>query len=144
MLNWYRYWACWIGAFGTEATAARILVSYWLPESWSESPGNAAILITVFNIIMVMIHICPVRVFGEIEVRIPKHSHRRQETDCVIQFWVSSLKVISVLGFLVVIWVIMGGGGPKGEPHGGEYWKDPGAVLNGFKGISGPCYSQPF
>lgn len=45
------------------------------------------------------------------------------------------MKVVSVLGFLVVIWVIMGGGGPKGRVHGGEYWVDPGAMLNGFKGI---------
>lgn len=66
---------CWIGAFGTEATAARILVSYWLPEGWSDNPGHAALLITVFNVIMVCIHICPVKVFGEIEVIILEHSY---------------------------------------------------------------------
>ncbi|RPB16434.1 hypothetical protein P167DRAFT_481337 [Morchella conica CCBAS932] len=120
------YWACWIGAFGTEATAARILVGYWLPPDWSSSPGNAAILITVFNVIMVCIHICPVRVFGEIE------------------FWVSSLKVISIVMFLIVIWVIMAGGGPEGQRHDGEYWVDPGALLNGFKGLSSVFVTAAF
>jgi len=109
------YWASWVGAFGTEATAARILVGYWLPSGWSNDPGHAAILVTAFNFLMVMIHICPVRVFAEIE------------------FWVSTIKLVSVMIFLVVIWVIMGGGGPDGRVHGGEYWAE-GAVINGFKG----------
>ncbi|RPB01195.1 hypothetical protein L873DRAFT_1677700 [Choiromyces venosus 120613-1] len=119
------YWACWIGAFGTEATAARILVGYWLPQGWSDDPAHAAILITAFNVIMVMIHVCPVRVFGEIE------------------FWVSSIKVVSVLVFLIVIWAIMGGGGPDGRVHGGEYWAE-GAVINGFKGLSSVFVTAAF
>ncbi|PWW72543.1 hypothetical protein C7212DRAFT_359950 [Tuber magnatum] len=119
------YWACWVGAFGTEATAARILVGYWLPVGWSDDPTHAAILISVFNFIMVLIHVFPVRVFGEIE------------------FWISSIKVVSVLVFLVVIWVIMGGGGPDGRVHGGEYWAE-GALINGFKGLSSVFVTAAF
>ena len=55
-----------------------------------------------------MIHLAPVRVFGEVE------------------FWVSAIKVVSVVAFIIVVWAIMGGAGPNGRKHGGENYRLPG------------------
>jgi len=101
-----------IGAFGVEAVAANYCIQYWTHAI----PVWAVVLIFIF--VNVLIHVMPVVVFGEVE------------------FVVSTLKVLVVFGVIVMCWVIMAGGSPNHTPHGGEYWHDPGAFLNGFKGIA--------
>lgn len=90
----------WVSVFGAEASAFRILIEFWITDE-----KYTPLWISIFLIINLCIHFSPVRVFGEVE------------------FFVSSLKVIAILGFIIVTWVIMGGGGPTGHVHGGEYCK---------------------
>ena len=116
----WQYWLCWVSVFAAEATAANILVQYWT------SDVHTAVWISIFILINLAIHLFPVRVFGEVE------------------FVVSTLKVISVLVFIVVIWVIMAGGGPTGRKYGGEYWVDPGALANGFHGLASVFVTAAF
>ncbi|KAI5779966.1 AAT family amino acid transporter [Peziza echinospora] len=116
----WQYWLCWVSVFAAEATAANIIMQYW---TTSVPP---AVWISIFILINLAVHAFPVRLFGEVE------------------FYVSTLKVISVLIFIVVMWVIMAGGGPDGRKHGGENWVDPGALMNGFPGIAAVFVTAAF
>lgn len=118
-LGW-QYWLCWVSVFAAEATAANILVRYWVETV------PTAVWITVFIAVNLVIHLFSVRVFGEVE------------------FLVSTLKVVSVVVFIGVTMVIMAGGGPDGRRHGGEYWVDPGAVANGFAGLASVFVTAAF
>ena len=116
----WQYWMAGVAVLGAEATAANILVRYWTQDI------NVAVLISLFIVINLTIHCFPVRIFGEVE------------------FVVGTLKVVSVLGFIVVTWVIMAGGGPNGKKHGGEYWVDPGPLANGFHGFASVFVTAAF
>ncbi|CEQ40628.1 SPOSA6832_02272 [Sporobolomyces salmonicolor] len=52
--------------------------------------------------------------------------------------WSSILKLAAVIIFIIIGIVLNCGGGSQGEYTeyiGGRYWRDPGALANGFKGI---------
>lgn len=72
---------------------------------WNGNKVLAPLWISIFLVINLAIHLAPVRVFGEVE------------------FWVSAIKVVSVIAFIIVVWAIMGGAGPEGRKHGGENWR---------------------
>ncbi|KAF8454020.1 AAT family amino acid transporter [Terfezia claveryi] len=116
----WQYWMCGVSVFAAEATAANILIGYWTQDV------PVAVWISLFIVINLIIHCFPVRIFGEVE------------------FVVSTLKVVSVLGVIVVTWVIMAGGGSDGRRHGGEYWVDPGALENGFQGLASVFVTAAF
>ncbi|KAI9798903.1 MAG: hypothetical protein M1833_004406 [Piccolia ochrophora] len=120
----WQYWMAWVAVFGTEAAAFLLLIKFW-----SDRDDLVPMWITVFVIINLIIHFCPVRIFGEVE------------------FVVSSLKVVSVVAFIIVTWAIMGGAGPKGRKHGAEYWQLPGlegGLANGFKGLGAVFVTAAF
>ncbi|CAF3921423.1 unnamed protein product, partial [Adineta steineri] len=52
-----------------------------------------------------------------------------------IEFVMSIIKVIAVIGFIILGIVLVVGGGPTHEYIGGKYWNDPGAFADGFKGV---------
>lgn len=43
------------------------------------------------------------------------------------EFWLSSIKVLVVIGIIILMAVLAAGGGPTGEVHGFRYYHDPGA-----------------
>ncbi|KAK3179903.1 lysine permease [Lecanicillium sp. MT-2017a] len=96
------YWFSWAITFGLELTAAGIIIQYW-----NESL-NIGIWIAVFWIIFTAANFLPIRWFGEIEM------------------WLSSIKVITVLGFILFSICINAGVGDEGY-IGFKYWKNPGA-----------------
>lgn len=55
------------------------------------------------------------------------------------EFWSSLLKLATVVMFMSLGLVLVCGGGPKGGEYdhyiGGQYWHNPGAFANGFKGV---------
>lgn len=64
-----------------------------------------------------------------------------------VEVIVSAIKIISIGIFIIVVWVIMGGGGPNGTKHGGENWNMPGldnGVLHGFRGIASGFVTAAF
>jgi len=53
----------------------------------------------------------------------------------VVEFVLSTIKVLGLIGFIILAVVIdCGGTGPQGY-LGAHYWHDPGAFANGFKGF---------
>lgn len=70
---------------------------------------NAGVWITIFLILIVSVNYFGVRFFGEFE------------------FWLSSFKVIVILGIILLSFILMLGGGPDHDRKGFRYWKDPGA-----------------
>lgn len=92
------------------------MLQYWVPRD-SVNPGA---FITVALVVIVVINYFGVRFFGEIE------------------FWLSSVKVLVILGLILLSIILAAGGGPNGEATGFTYWNNPGAfkayVLTGSTG----------
>jgi amino acid transporter len=107
----WNYAMGWLVVLPLELTAAGITISYW------NSGINVGVFITIFLILITAINLAGVRGYGEAE------------------FVFSIIKVIAVVGFIIVGIVIDAGGGPNHIKLGSQYWTDPGAFANGFKGV---------
>lgn len=112
--NSYSYWMKYLLLPPTQLTAAALVLQYWVSAD-RVSPG---VWITVFLIVIIAINLFGVQVFGELE------------------FYLSAVKVIIVVGLLILSLVITCGGGPDHETRGFKYWSNPGA-FNHF--IQGEC-----
>ncbi|CAK7896844.1 dicarboxylic amino acid permease [[Candida] anglica] len=88
-----------------QLVAGSLTVQYWV----SKDKLNPGVWITIFLVIIVAVNILGIRFFGEIE------------------FWLSSLKVCTCLGLILVLLIIALGGGPTHDRLGFRYWKSPGA-----------------
>ncbi|GAA5886560.1 hypothetical protein JCM5296_005328 [Sporobolomyces johnsonii] len=114
-LGW-NYFAQWAVVLPLEITAAGITVQYW--DRAAAVP--IAVWITVFYLAIIAVN-----VFGTL-------GYAEEE------FWSSILKLAAVIIFIIIGIVLNCGGGSQGEYTeyiGGRYWRDPGALANGFKGI---------
>ncbi|ODV76980.1 general amino acid permease [Suhomyces tanzawaensis NRRL Y-17324] len=94
-----------------ELVAGSITVQYWTTSI------NPDVWVLIFYIIVASINFFGVRAYGEAE------------------FIFSIMKVLAVIGFIIVSIVLVAGGGPNGQHRGSEYWHNPGAFANGFKGV---------
>ncbi|KAI9681213.1 MAG: hypothetical protein M1817_002495 [Caeruleum heppii] len=120
----WQYWLAWVAVFGAEASAFVLLINFW-----NQNTALTPLWISIFLVINLAIHLAPVRVFGEVE------------------FYVSAMKVLAVIIFIIVVWAIMAGAGPDGQKHGGEYWRLPGldaGIHNGFKGLGSVFVTAAF
>ncbi|QPG75832.1 hypothetical protein FOA43_003194 [Brettanomyces nanus] len=91
-----------------QLVAFALTMQYWVsPDTVNPGVWVAIVLVCVF-----CVNLLGVGFFGEIE------------------FYLSSLKVIVVLGLILLLLVIMLGGGPTHERLGFTYWKDPGAFAD--------------
>jgi len=45
-----------------------------------------------------------------------------------IEFWLSSIKIITIVG-LIILSLVIALGGADGDRRGFRYWKDPGAFV---------------
>lgn len=88
-----------------QLVAGSLTVQYWV----SKDTMNPGIWITIFLVVIVAINVLGIRFFGEIE------------------FWLSTLKVLTCLGLILVLWIIALGGGPTHDRLGFRYWQHPGA-----------------
>jgi amino acid transporter len=107
----WNYALNWLIVMPLELTAAGLVINYWT------NSVNIAVWITIFLSALLIINLFGVRGYGEVE------------------FYVSIIKVIAVLGFIILGIVLAAGGGPNHEYLGGKYWHDPGPFANGFKGV---------
>ncbi|RKF54228.1 Arginine permease CAN1 [Erysiphe neolycopersici] len=96
------YWFSWATTFALELTATGLVIQYWAPYL------DIGIFIGVFWLLISVVNFFPVSVFGEFE------------------FWLSSVKVITVIGFLLFAICIDAGAGQNGY-LGFSTWKSPGA-----------------
>ncbi len=85
---------------------------------------NPGVWIAVFLVVIVAINIFGVRLFGELE------------------FWMSSIKVLVVVGVILLSLILACGGGPNHDASGFRYWHQPGA-FNHFvtTGATGQFYA---
>lgn len=96
------YWFSWATTFALELTATGLVIQYWAPYL------DIGIFIGVFWLLLTVINFFPVAIFGEFE------------------FWLSSVKVVTVVGFLLFAICIDAGAGQNGY-LGFSTWKNPGA-----------------
>jgi yeast amino acid transporter len=86
-------------------TAGALIIQYWKPRD----EVNPGVFIAVFWVAIVCINYFGIRFFGEFE------------------FWLSTIKVIVIVGVIILSLVLALGGGPDHDRKGFRYWKDPGA-----------------
>lgn len=91
-----------------QLVAGALVMQYWVPRT-TVNPG---VWVAIFLLIILAINVVGVRFFGEFE------------------FWLSSLKVLTIVGLIFVLLVITLGGGPTHDRIGFRYWHDPGAFLH--------------
>uniref|UniRef100_A0A8H7KEF9 Amino acid permease/ SLC12A domain-containing protein n=1 Tax=Bionectria ochroleuca TaxID=29856 RepID=A0A8H7KEF9_BIOOC len=105
----WNYTISWLVTLPLEITAASMTIDFW--------PGargtNSAAWVAIFWVMVVSINLL---VSGA-------------------EFIFSTIKVITVIGFIILGIIIDCGGSPSGDYIGGRYWHSPGAFNNGFKGL---------
>ncbi|EGD88104.1 hypothetical protein H112_04587 [Trichophyton rubrum D6] len=101
----YSYYCKYIIITPNQLTAAALVIQYWVKRD----KVNPGVWITVFLIVIVAINYFGIKFFGEFE------------------FWLSSFKVIIILGIMLLTLILALGGGPDHDRKGFRYWKDPGA-----------------
>lgn len=94
------YWYAFAILVPYEITAASVVVSYW-PNS-----VPVAAWITIFLVVVISLNCFPVRVYGEAE------------------FWFASIKITTIIGLLILSFILFWGGGPNHARLGFHYWKD--------------------
>ncbi|EPS25388.1 Arginine permease CAN1 [Penicillium oxalicum] len=99
------YWFSWAITFALELTATGLIIQYWDPTI------NIAIFIGVFWVVMTLLNLLPVKFYGEME------------------FWFSSVKVITIIGFLIFAICIDAGAGQQGY-IGFHNWVHPGPFVD--------------
>lgn len=104
-------YACsWLVSFPSELIACSITILYW------NQSVNPAVWIAVFYLVIVVINLFGVKGYGEVE------------------FVLSIIKIIAVIGFIILgICLICGAG--DGGYIGGRYWHHPGSFNHGIKGV---------
>ncbi|SGZ48188.1 CIC11C00000005527 [Sungouiella intermedia] len=113
------YSLSWLISFPSELVACSLTVEYWIDTV------NPAVWVAVFYIIIVSINMFGVKGYGEVE------------------FVLSIIKVVAVIGFIILSICIIGGVGKQGYV-GGRYWHNPGAFNHGFKGVCSCFISAAF
>lgn len=101
----YTYWFKYIIVTPNQLTAAALVLQYWVPRE----KVNPGVFITIFLIVILCINYFGVKFFGEFE------------------FWLSSIKVLTLIGLIILSLVLALGGGPDHDRKGFRYWKKPGA-----------------
>lgn len=95
------YWFSWAITYALELTATGLIIQYW------DSSINIAIFIGVFWVFITSVNFLPVNFYGEME------------------FWFASIKVITVVGFMIFAICIDAGAGKQGY-LGFHNWVHPG------------------
>jgi len=107
----WNYAMQWLTVLPLEIIAASLTIGYW------DEALTRAIFVTIFLCVIIAINMFGIKGYGEAE------------------FIFSIIKVIAVISFILLGIVLNIGGTPERGYVGGEYWQDPGAFNNGFKGL---------
>ncbi|KAI1457228.1 putative amino acid permease [Annulohypoxylon moriforme] len=102
-LGW-TYWLKYIIVTPNQLTAAALVIQFWLPRD----RVNPGVWITIFLVAILSINYFGIRFFGEFE------------------FWLSSFKVVVIVG-VIILALVIAAGGADGDPKGFRYWQSPGA-----------------
>ncbi|KAJ5175764.1 uncharacterized protein N7482_001641 [Penicillium canariense] len=99
----YLYWYSLGILVPYEVTAAGLVIQYWD----TNGTVNIAVWITIMMVVIIALNFLPVRFYGESE------------------FWFSGIKIITLVGLLMVSFILFWGGGPNRQLLGFHYWKHP-------------------
>lgn len=113
------YAASWCISFPSELIAAAMTVQYW------NTLVNPAVWVAIFWVVIVIINLFGVKGYGEVE------------------YVLSMVKVLAVVGFIILGICITCGVGDQGY-IGGRYWHDPGSFSNGVKSVASSFVSAAF
>lgn len=102
----YTYWFKYIIVTPNQLTAAALVISFWIDRE----KVNPGVWIAIFLVVIVLINYLGIKIFGELE------------------FWLSSVKVLTICGLILLCLVLFLGGGPDHDRKGFRYWKNPGAM----------------
>ncbi|CCH43788.1 Arginine permease [Wickerhamomyces ciferrii] len=105
--NGYMYCFTWCITFALELSIVGQIIQYW-----TDAVPLAA-WIAIFWVILVSSNMFPVKFYGEVE------------------FWVASVKIMAIVGFIIYSFIMVVGGGKHG-PIGFRYWRNPGAWGPGY------------
>lgn len=104
------YWFSWASTFALELTATGLIIQFW------DEDINIAIFIAVFWVVITLLNFLPVSFYGELE------------------FWFASIKVLTVVGFMIFAICINAGAGGR-DYIGFRYWVNPGP-FSPYEGVS--------
>ncbi|KAG9253252.1 amino acid permease-domain-containing protein [Emericellopsis atlantica] len=107
----WNYAMQWLTVLPLEIIAASLTIGYW------DEALKRAIFVTLFLFVIIAINLFGIKGYGEAE------------------FIFSIIKVIAVISFILLGIVLNCGGTPDRGYIGGEFWHQPGAFNNGFKGL---------
>lgn len=107
-LGW-NYWYQFAIGVPIEISAAALIIEYW-PNGVSP-----AVWITLLYLVIFLLNCLPVRVYGELE------------------FILGSIKLLTIVGLMILMFIITLGGGPNNDRIGFRYWKDPGPMQEYLK-----------
>ncbi|KAI1316937.1 amino acid permease [Xylariaceae sp. FL0255] len=101
----WTYWFKYIITTPNQMTAGALVIQYWL----TREQVNPGVWITVFLLVIIAFNYFGIRFFGELE------------------FWLSTFKILVIIGLIILMLVVALGGGPNHHRTGFLYWSDPGA-----------------
>lgn len=100
----YLYWYSLGILVPYEIVAASMVIEYW------DAGVHLAVWISIMLVVIVLLNFLPVRFYGETE------------------FWFSGIKIITLIGLLLLSFILFWGGGPNRQRLGFHYWKESGAM----------------
>lgn len=116
-LGW-TYWCKYVITTPNQLTASALIIQEWKPAT----EVNPGVWIAIFMVTIIAINYFGIRFFGELE------------------FWLSSIKVVVIVGLILLSFLLAVGAGP-GPATGFKYYKDPGAFAEYIdKGDAGRFY----
>ena len=99
--NGWIYWFSWAITFALELSVVGQIIDRWTTKV------PLAAWISIFFVLLTISNMFPVKYYGEIE------------------FWIASIKVIAVVGWILYAFIMVCGAGKTG-PVGFRYWRHPG------------------
>lgn len=99
------YTYCFKYMIGTanQLSAFALVMAYWTGDR-----VNPAVYISAALVVIILVNSVNVRTFGEVE------------------FWLSVVKVLTMVGLILLLFILAVGGGPSGDRPGFRYWHHPG------------------
>jgi len=89
-----------------EISAASVVIQYWQGADHI----NVAAWISIIIVLIIALNIFAVSIYGEAE------------------FIFASIKIITIVGLLIMAFIVDVGGNPKHHAYGFQYWQNPGAM----------------
>ncbi|KAG8219965.1 amino acid permease [Butyriboletus roseoflavus] len=123
----WNYWYNW--TIIAELSAAALLIDYWHPNV------NNAVWVMMCIVVVVTINMLGAGAYGEAEFYFAWVISHPRLFPLIIPL-LSSIKVLTISGLIILGIIIDLGGGPNHDRIGFRYWKNPGAFVQ-FQGITG-------